>query len=44
MQVRREFLNLYNMTDIQKAAADVNGDGKVNMFDYVALKSLVVKG
>lgn len=38
MQVRREFLNLYDMTDIQKAASDVNGDGKINSTDFMQIR------
>ncbi len=38
MQVRRQYLGLYDMNDIMKKAADVNGDGKINSTDFMQIR------
>ncbi len=38
MQVRRQFLGLFEMTDIQKKAADVSGEGDINSTDFTRIR------
>ncbi len=38
MQVRKQYLGLYEMDSLQKLAADVNGDNKINSTDFMQIR------